>query len=123
LNFLEGCYHAYSPYNEKFPGKLLSTGTEDYFDSAWYFDGGEFRLENAGFTHLKQNGDSVEWSAYRFHEQDPLPFSNGFRLIWRNGDTVNPLTGLKCFVETGGAPAGSPTVSEVTLYAWVYVWN
>jgi hypothetical protein len=35
LNFLEGCYHAYTPYNTAFPGVVLSTGTEDYFDSAW----------------------------------------------------------------------------------------
>jgi len=36
LNFLEGCFHSYSPYNKPFPGVVLSTGTEDYFDSAWY---------------------------------------------------------------------------------------
>ena len=35
LNFLEGCFHAYTPYNQSYPGTLLSTGTEDYFDSAW----------------------------------------------------------------------------------------
>lgn len=39
LNFLEGCYHSYSPYNQEFPGTVLGTGTEDYFDSGWYFNG------------------------------------------------------------------------------------
>lgn len=33
LNSLEGCYHAYTPGNASFPGMLLSSGTEDYFDS------------------------------------------------------------------------------------------
>jgi hypothetical protein len=29
-----------------------------------------------------------QWSAYRFHEMDPLRFNNGFRLVWRNGDVL-----------------------------------
>lgn len=32
-NFMEGCYHSYSPRDEPFPGTLLSSGMEDYFDS------------------------------------------------------------------------------------------
>jgi len=27
------CYHLYTPYNEEFPGTVLSTGMEDFFDS------------------------------------------------------------------------------------------
>jgi hypothetical protein len=68
LNFLEGCYHQYSPYSQEFPGTVLSTGTEDYFDSAWYFDGGQFRLPVSGFTHYHGDSKGVTWSAYRFHE-------------------------------------------------------
>lgn len=30
----------------------------------------------------------------RFHEQDPLTFSDGFRLQWRNGDMDDVHTGL-----------------------------
>eukprot|EP00730_Choanoeca_flexa_P015452 TRINITY_DN7097_c0_g1_i2.p1 TRINITY_DN7097_c0_g1~~TRINITY_DN7097_c0_g1_i2.p1 ORF type:complete len:114 (+),score=13.35 TRINITY_DN7097_c0_g1_i2:26-367(+) len=63
------------------------------------------------------------WSRFRFHEQDPLPFSNGFRLQWRNGDMDNPVTGNKCFTQSGGRVVGHPTVSQVTTYAWVYVWD
>lgn len=33
LNTLEGCYHAYTPYSAAYPGLLMSTGTEDYYDS------------------------------------------------------------------------------------------
>jgi hypothetical protein len=54
LNFLEACYHLHTPHAAPFPGVVLSTGTEDYFDSAYYFDGGPFRFPNAGLTHLDQ---------------------------------------------------------------------
>jgi len=122
LNFLEGCYHQYSPYNEAYPGTLLSTGTEDYFDSGWYFNAGEFHFPVSGYTHYASSGGTVTWSAYRFHEMDPLQFSNGYRFTWRNGDAVDPATGLKCLIQTGGNVVGSPTVSNVTSYAWFYTW-
>jgi len=122
LNFLEGCYRFYSPPTEAYPGTLLSTGTEDYFDSGWYFNAGEFHFPVSGYTHYKDNGGSLTWSAYRFHEQDPLQFTDGFRLVWRNGDANDPKTGLKCFIETGVNVVGSPTISNITSYAWVYTW-
>jgi len=121
MNFLEGCYHQYSPYNTPFPGTVLSTGTEDYFDSAWYFNAGQFWLPVSGFTHINTTS-GVEWSAYRFHEMEPLLFDNGYKFMWRNGDMVN-AAGQKCFVDVvGGTPAGSPQQSQVTSYAWVYTW-
>ena len=100
-----------------------------------YFDAGQFYFPVSGFTHLDQS-QGITWSAYRsvalvvsalfnhrsFHEMDPLMFTDGFKLVWRNGDTVDPATGLKCFMETGGIIAGSPTASNVTAYSWVYVW-
>ena len=101
----------------------MSTGTEDYFDSAWYFDGGQFHLPVSGYTHFAQlSNSSVTWSAYRFHEMDPLVFNDGFRLVWRNGDAIDPQTNLKCFIEIGGDIVGTPTVSDITSYAWVYTW-
>lgn len=36
-------------------------------------------------------------SAYRFHEMDPLPFEDGFRFVWRNGDLSSG--GIKCYTE------------------------
>eukprot|EP00042_Codosiga_hollandica_P029172 m.158762 g.158762 ORF g.158762 m.158762 type:complete len:435 (-) comp53003_c0_seq2:32-1336(-) len=122
LNFLEGCYHAYTPFNQSYPGTIMSTGTEDYFDSAYYFDAGQFYFPVSGFTHLDQT-DGITWSAYRFHEMDPLVFQDGFRFVWRNGDAVDPATGYKCILEFGGDIAGSPTASNVTSYSWVYVWD
>jgi len=120
-NFLEGCYHMYTG-DDEFPGTILSTGTEDYFDSAWYFNAGEFHLPVSGFTHYNANSTDVTWSAYRFHEMDPLAFNNGFRFVWRNGDALSP-SGIKCLMETGGNVVGTPTNSQVVAYAWVYVWD
>ena len=124
LNFLEGCYHAYTPHSAPYPGVVVSTGTEDYYDSAWYFNAGGFQLPVSGFTHKSTTSSGgVSWSAYRFHEMDPMPFSDGFRFVWRNGDADDPVTGLKCFTETGGRTVGNPTVSNVTAYAWMYTWT
>jgi len=122
MNFLEGCFHMYSNQYQEFPGTILSTGTEDYFDSAWYFNGGEFHLPVSGYTHQGSTSNGgVTWSAYRFHFMDPLIFTDGFRLVWRNGDAVD-ASGIKCMVDNGTV-VGSPTASNVTAYAWVYTWN
>jgi hypothetical protein len=122
LNFLEGCYHAYVQYDVPFPGIIVSTGTEDYYDSAYYFNAGQFHFEEAGYTHYRNvENAGLEWSAYRMHHLDPILFTNGFRFMWRNGDVVDDR-GFKCIVDQGGHTAGSPTESVVTSYAWVYVW-
>jgi hypothetical protein len=189
LNTLEGCFRLESPYSTPYPGMLLATGTEDYFDScvlrererrgvdckslslsllpggtgrmghseprpaggvclpplchshlappphtlpllpllplsrsAYYFNAGPFRLATAGLTHISTNATTATLSAYRFHEKDPLVFSDGAKLVWRNGDATDPATGLKCFIETGGNVVGSPGNATVTTYAWVYTW-
>mmetsp|Transcript_34822 Transcript_34822/g.57595 ORF Transcript_34822/g.57595 Transcript_34822/m.57595 type:complete len:152 (+) Transcript_34822:256-711(+) len=84
-NFMEGCYHLFSPASTPWPGQLLSTGMEDYFDSAFYFNGGTFHAPVAGSTHMRPG----EWSGYRVHEVDPLVFHGGVRMRWRNGDVMD----------------------------------
>ncbi len=122
IDFIEGCYHAYTEYDQSFPGIGISTGTEDYFDSAFTFDAGPFHFEVSGFTHFKKlDNGTFELSAYRMHDMDPIFFTNGFRFVWRNGDLLDDR-GVKCMLESGGHPAGSPAKSVVTSYAWVYVW-
>ena len=102
-----------------FPG---NTGTEDYFDSAFFFNGGQFHLEVSGFTHYKEiSSNQLEWSAYRMHDIDPIFFTDGFRYDWRNGDVVDDR-GFKCIIDQGGRMVGNPTQSIVTAYTWVYVW-
>ena len=119
-NFMEGCYHSYTPRSATFPGLTVSTGTEDYFDSAFYFNGGVFHQENAGLTHLVADDSHVELSAYRLHDQDPIFFQDGFRFEWRVGD-VNDPEGLKC-TSVKGEPSGFPQPTTITSYTWVYTW-
>ncbi|KAH3761409.1 DUF2961 domain-containing protein [Pelomyxa schiedti] len=120
-NFLEGCFHMYTNTYTKFPGIVLSTGTEDYYDSGWYFNAGEFHMPVSGYTHNGNDNDLAQWSAYRFHESDPIMFSDGFRLVWRNGEMYD-ASGIKCMIESGGTLNGSPMASNVTSYSWVYTW-
>ena len=119
LNFMEGCFHYYDATRTEFPGVIVSTGTEDYFDSAFLFDGGEFRNPVSGTTHLDTS--SMSWSGYRFHEMDPIVFANGMRFQWRNGDVLDPVTGLKC-TQVNGRPVGDPQPSHLVAYVWVYQW-
>jgi len=118
LNYLEGCVRMYIGPSKTM--SLLSSGTEDYFQSAFYFDAGSFHLPEAGLTH--QNSSDGTLSAYKVHEKDVLFFHRGgFIMTWRNGDYVDPTTGFKCV--DSGTPAGNPQKSVVTSYTWVYEWN
>jgi hypothetical protein len=123
LNTLEGCYHLHSPYSEPWPGRLMSSGTEDFFDSAYYFNAGQFHFPVSGFTHLATVNNTVQLSAYRFHEEDLMPFgAGGMRLMWRNGD-MSDRSGIKCLIESGGVPNGSPQAAHVRTYSWAYMWE
>lgn len=121
-NFLEGCFHAYQYVGEEWPGTVLSSGTEDYVNSAWYFDAGGFHLPLSGLTSLsyQPGGANVSLSFYVAHETAPMPFSDGFTLQWRNGDTRD-ASGHKCF-SVNGTAVGSPMPTVVTSYAWSYAW-
>ena len=147
FNFWEGCYRLHVPHAQPFPGTVLSTGTEDYFDSAYGFHAGPYHLPVSGCTHRKLGAElaapggnetagealggvrSLEVSAYRFHEEDPLAFSGGVRMVWRNGEYINPKThpeSPKCLIEQpgpGDKPAGGVVMNTtITSYAWVYTW-
>ena len=91
LYFLEGNLQMYldgaaSPSYE-------SSGTEDYFNNAWYFQTGVIFGEHSGCTRHDPVGSVV--GAYRFHRDDPVPFENALHLRWQNGTAdqakvVNP---------------------------------
>jgi hypothetical protein len=87
-----------------------------------YFNAGEFHFPVSGFTHLNTS-NGVTFSSYRFHEMDPLMFSDGFQFMWRIGDAVD-ASGIKCMIsDNSGRTVGSPTVSTVNAYTWVYTWQ
>ena len=54
----------------------------------------------------------------------PLRFGpDGFRLTWRNGDTIDPHSGLKCFGQGPEQIEFIPMTSvRLDAYYWAYVW-
>jgi len=108
FRFLEGCVRTYIGH-AKTP-LLLSSGTEDYFLGTYYFNRGKYYTRVAGLTHLVPN---AAFSAYRFHEADPIPFQNGLRLTIRNGEESKG--------KVYGGPPG-PAETEFTSYVWAYEW-
>lgn len=82
LNYLEACIRAYLGGAKPL---MLSSGLEDYFLGTYYFDTGKFHADMAGLTHFNKGASS--FSAYRFHDDDPVFFQDGLRLTCRCGET------------------------------------
>lgn len=111
LSFLEGCMRAYPGGSDE--PLMLSSGLEDYFLGTYYFDTGRYYSDIAGLTHFDKK--NLSFSAYRFHDEDPLFFDDGLRLTCRNGETQH------------GTPKGPvafkpPPKTTFTTYTWVYQW-
>jgi len=121
-NFMEGCYRVYKQNSQT--QNLLSTGFEDYYQSAYYFHAGPYHFPSAGCTHrdIKTHGEITEISGYKIHTTDPLFFtSGGFKLVWRNGDTMSNSTKLKCS-DPNGPVVGKPASTDLIAHTWVYEW-
>jgi len=88
----------------------LSSGTEDFYLSAFYFDAGEYQTPLAGLTFRSSvlPTETTQASAYRvFDGYDPLVFEHNLTLTWRNGE---PSTKLQ------------PTTTTLDAYVFVYEW-
>lgn len=111
ISYLEACMRAY--LNKAEEPVMLSSGLEDYFLGTYYFDTGKYYADIAGLTHLNKANSS--FSAYRFHDEDPLFFDKGLRLTCRNSETVHG---------TKKGSAGDKNLPKVrfTTYTWVYQW-
>lgn len=107
--FLEAQMRAY--LGESKEPQYLSSGLEDYFLGTYYFNRGLYHLPQAGLTHKDE--DESSFSAYRFHDIDPIFFSNGIRLACRCGEK----RGEKVF-----GPTGKPMPTTYTTYVWTYQW-
>lgn len=112
LNFLESCMRAYLD-GAKEP-LLLSSGLEDYFLGTYYFNRGMYHNEVAGLTPL--NKDDHSFSAYRFHEEDPIFFHQGLRLTLKCGESMAPQRHNPKPQQWRAPP------TTYTTYAWVYEW-
>eukprot|EP00042_Codosiga_hollandica_P058453 m.881539 g.881539 ORF g.881539 m.881539 type:complete len:170 (-) comp59862_c0_seq9:3620-4129(-) len=83
---------------------LLSSGTEDYFLSAQYFDLGVFHTPLSGCTTFDR-AITHSFSAYKFHVADPVVWQHSFALTWDIGDDLHPVE-----------------ATTMTSYVWAYVW-
>ncbi len=111
FEYLEACMRAYLGGNQK--PLMLSSGLEDYFLGTYYFDTGKFHADTAGLTHFDRKAKS--FSAYRFHDEDPVFFQNGLRLTCRCGETEHGLADEK-------EGYLNPAKTRYTTYTWVYQW-
>jgi hypothetical protein len=110
LTYLEACLRAYMGADKPL---MLSSGLEDYFLGTYYFDTGQYYSDIAGLTHFDR--ETKRFSAYRFHDQDPIFFQTGLRLTCRCGETEHGREGeTKAYLD--------PTKTRYTTYAWVYRW-
>lgn len=109
FEYLEGQMRAYIGGSST--PQQLSSGLEDYFLGTYYFNRGLYHLPQAGLTHRSDEDHS--FSAYRFHQLDPLVYSNGLRLTCRCGEKRGDMV----FGSTG-----SPQPTTYTTYAWTYSW-
>ena len=64
---------------------VIGTGTEDYFSSGWYFDTGPYSAPYHGATIKDSLSGRV--SAYRWHIEDPIPFTRSLRFTIEHGGT------------------------------------
>eukprot|EP01084_Bolivina_argentea_P038111 70479_1 len=130
-NYLEACFRALIDNDPKY--QFLSSGTEDFFLSAYYFNTGIFHDNDAGCSYFDGKG---KMSAYKFFESDPVLFDSSFALLWRNCESLeledscpskfpndvrydNKNEGRE-YNETLKLKVAQATV---TTYTWLYVWS
>jgi hypothetical protein len=107
LSYMEGCIRAY--LNGSTKPEYLSSGLEDYFLGSGYFHQDQrFYGPVAGLTHIDKKASA--FSAYRFHDTDPVFFQTGLKLTCRNGEELN------------GRKLHDPPDTRFTTYTWVYQW-
>ncbi len=82
LRFLEGDENIYVDGEER--ASVKGTGTEDYFNSGWYFNQGEFNAPYHGLILKDETLGRI--AAYRFHILDCIPFKKSIRALIEHGD-------------------------------------
>jgi hypothetical protein len=66
------------------PVRFRGTGTEDYVNSGWYFWGGGSIRPLHGSPVV--DGTMSQFTMYRMHLADPVPFRNSLRATMEHGD-------------------------------------
>lgn len=82
--FLEGDEMIYVD-GEGHPPSIHGTGTEDYFNSGWYYNKDCFHSAFHGLTYKKQYKSRI--CTYRHHILDPIPFEKEISVTIEHGGT------------------------------------
>ncbi len=114
FRFLEGDEEVYVD-GETAPS-ICGTGTEDYFNGGWYFEGGPFARPYHGLTE-KNEGDRYQVTAYRFHVTDYIPYQESVKITMEHGGQNDmPGTAYSAVAYTYAAPRAGiegPSDSDV----------
>lgn len=88
LDHLEGDERIY--FDGSLSPAIYGTGTEDYFNCAWYFNGAPCLLpyHGVGLQEFNPSPPNVT-QTYRFHLSDVLPFYSNFRFGMEHGRANN----------------------------------
>lgn len=106
-SYQEGCVRAYT--GGSLEPVFLSSGLEDYFVSAGYFYHHKlFQTPISGLTHIDR--EKNRFTAYRFHDEDPVFFHRGLRLT------------LRCGEKLGGQVFHNAPPATYDAYVWLYEW-
>lgn len=131
--FMEGCMRAHIDNTNKIT--FLSSGTEDFFLSAFYFNRGSYHGFQSGMTYKSPGTNDTQIVAYKFFVDDPILFKKSFQLIWRNDETINGPNGCpgqfppnpnqredlpRSRAKSFGI--GSSAKANIQSYVWVYEW-
>ena len=106
LSYMEAIVRGY--FNGSKEAQWLSSGLEDYFLGTYYFQRGRYANDLAGLTHLDK--EKMTFSAYRFHDEDPIFFKDSLRLTCRCGELL------------GDEKLHDPPPTAFTTYVWYYTW-
>lgn len=117
-NYLEGDERFY--VNGSPSPAWHGTGSEDYYESGWYFrDGTTFSMPLAGNPSHEVNGDGCQYDctgAYRQQVPDAVPFNDGLVAGIEHGpDNDEPGDYSSTAYWYGGKPASQQQVDEIDL--------
>ncbi len=134
FHYLEACFRAV--VDDENDIQYLSSGTEDFFLSAYYYSAGQYHNSHAGLTFFNNPGTM---SAYKFFEDDPVMFTKSFKLFWRCGEAFTDnncfkLSNRACFKKGDETYCKNrngvherlkgldPSITKITTYVWTYEW-
>lgn len=126
LNYLEGCVRAF--VDGASDAQFLSSGTEDYYMSASYWDEGLYTTPLAGLTYKSPGNNAT--ASYKTHERDPVMWTSSFQLAFRNFEVTDGSPG-SCpyrWGEGGGERRKAPPPNlkvgpaDFSILVWLYTW-